>query len=157
MSWNGQPDRPDRPHVAGVPRREFLTGLAALGATALLPDALSAGQAPAASAPHRIDVHCHYSAPGFIAEIKARNTGQTGLMSWSTAKVLEDMDRTGVATSVWSTSEPGVWFGNDAAARTLARECNDTCARMVADHPTRFGMFATLPMPDVDGSLREIE
>jgi 6-methylsalicylate decarboxylase len=27
----------------------------------------------------------------------------------------------------------------------------------VSDHPTRFGAFATLPMPDVDGTLREIE
>jgi predicted TIM-barrel fold metal-dependent hydrolase len=28
---------------------------------------------------------------------------------------------------------------------------------MVRDHPGRFGMFATMPMPDVDGTLREIE
>jgi predicted TIM-barrel fold metal-dependent hydrolase len=137
------------------PRREFLAGLAALGATALLPDAFEA-QAPAAP-PHRIDVHTHFSAPGFIAAITARNTGQRPLMEWTPAKTLEDMDRDGVATSIVSTSEPNVWFGDNGAARRLARECNEYGARLMADHPGRFGFFTTLPLPDVDGALREIE
>src|SRR5262245_10070547 len=133
--------------IASVGRREFLVGLAAAGATALVPDVLRAAQArPAAPAPaHRIDVHYHFSSPGFIAAIKAHNTGQVPLMNWTPAKALEDMDRDGVATSIMSTSEPSVWFGDNAAARTLARECNEYGARLVADHPTRFGMFMTLP------------
>ena len=146
--------------VMPVGRREFLVGFAAAGATALVPDVLGAAQgrpASSAAAPHRIDVHYHFSSPGFIAAIRARNTGQTALMNWTPAKALEDMDRDGVATSIVSTSEPSVWFGDNAAARALARECNEYGARLVADRPTRFGMFATLPLPDVDGSLREIE
>ena len=127
-------------------RREFLAGLAALGATALAPDILTGQGRPAsAAAPYRIDVHYHGNSPGFIAAIKAHNTGQTALMNWTPAKALEDMDRDAVATSIMSTSEPGVYFGDAAAARTLARECNDYFARLVSDHPTRFGMFATLP------------
>jgi predicted TIM-barrel fold metal-dependent hydrolase len=140
-------------------RREFLAGLAAVGATAVLPDILRAGQAgPSPSvAPYRIDVHYHGNSPGFIAAIKAHNTGQTALMNWTPAKALEDMDRDGVATSIMSTSEPSVYFGDAAAARALARECNEYFARLVSDHPTRFGWFATLPLPDVDGTLKEIE
>jgi len=140
-------------------RREFLAGLAAVGATALVPDILEAAQTRPASSmpPFRIDVHYHGNSPGFIAAIKARNTGQTALMNWTPAKALEDMDRDGVATSIMSTSEPSVYFGDAAAARALARECNDYFARLVSDHPTRFGMFATLPLPDVDGALKEIE
>ncbi len=140
--------------IAHVRRREFLAGLAATGAIALVPEVLRGAQGrPAAPAPpHRIDVHYHFSSPGFIAAIKARNTGQVALMTWTPAKALEDMDRDGVATSIVSTSEPSVWFGDDAAARALARECNEYGARLMADHPGRFGMFATLPLPDVDGT-----
>jgi predicted TIM-barrel fold metal-dependent hydrolase len=144
---------------ARVRRREFIAGLAAAGVTTLVPDILKGAQVRpgAAAPPHRIDVHYHGNSPGFIAAIKARNTGQTALMNWTPAKALEDMDRDGVATSIMSTSEPSVYFGDAAAARALARECNEFGARLVADHPTRWGMFATLPLPDVDGSLREIE
>jgi predicted TIM-barrel fold metal-dependent hydrolase len=139
-------------------RREFLAGLAAIGASALVPDILAEAQTrPAGSAPFRIDVHYHGNSPGFIAAIKAHNTGQTALMNWTPAKALEDMDRDGVATSIMSTSEPSVYFGDAAAARALARESNEYFARLVSDRPTRFGMFATLPLPDVDGTLREIE
>ena len=65
-----------------VPRREFLVGLAALGASALVSGISSAAQAPVAVAakPYRIDVHYHFSSPGFIAAITARKTGQRPLM-----------------------------------------------------------------------------
>jgi predicted TIM-barrel fold metal-dependent hydrolase len=98
------------------------------------------------------------SPPRFISDvIVARKTGQQPLTQWTPEKAIEDMDRGGVATAITSVSEPGVWFGDNEAARRLARECNDYVGRLVADRPTRFGMFATLPMPDVAGSLREIE
>ena len=107
--------------------------------------------------PYRIDTHHHFSAPGFIAAIAARKTNQRPLELWTPSKAIEDMDKSGVATAMISTSEPSVWFGDNEAARKLARECNDYGARLMADHPGRFGMFSTVPLPDVDGCLREIE
>lgn len=79
-------------------------------------------------------------------------------MAWTPAKSIDAMDKAGIATSMTSISEPGVWFdGDNAAAQRLARECNEYGARMAGDYRGRFGQFASLPIPDVDASLREIE
>src|SRR5512135_1133822 len=72
-----------------VPRREFLARLAALGATALIPQATAFAQTQAPANPRRIDVHYHFSSPGFIAAITARKTGQRPLMEWTPAKAIE--------------------------------------------------------------------
>jgi predicted TIM-barrel fold metal-dependent hydrolase len=55
-----------------------------------------------------------------------------------------------------SITNPGLWFGDAPMTRTLARACNDYGATLVRDHPARFGLFAAMPLPDVDGALREI-
>jgi predicted TIM-barrel fold metal-dependent hydrolase len=66
------------------------------------------------------------------------------------------MDAAGVDVAFTSVSVPGLWFGDLAQTRDLATICNDYAAAMIAAHPRRFRMFAMLPLPDVDGALREI-
>src|SRR5690348_14782225 len=51
---------------------------------------------------------------------------------------------------------PGVHFGDDAAARKLARQVNEYLAGLKHDRPDRFGAFAALPRPDVEGTLEQI-
>lgn len=152
-------ERPGQSDFRRVPRREFLVGLAAVGASALLPGAhaLAQAQSSGTGRPWRIDTHHHVSSPRFIAEISGRHTGQWPLIRWTPAKSIEAMDEGEVATAILSTSEPGVWFGNDQAAAKLARECNEYTAKLMADYPGRFGMFAIVPLPYIDGALREIE
>jgi predicted TIM-barrel fold metal-dependent hydrolase len=60
----------------------------------------------------------------------------------------------GVA-QLWS----GLFAGADdvAAARRLARSSNEVAAEAIRGHPDRFGGFACLPLPDVDGALAEID
>ena len=138
-----------------VARREFLTGMAALGASVLIPRGEAAAQAPAAQ-PHRIDVHHHLFPPTYIAEALARKV-EGPRADWTPAKSIEEMDRAGVAVSITSIAAAGVSFLDEAGTRRLARECNEYAAKLVADHPGRFGIFAALPMPHVENTLREIE
>jgi predicted TIM-barrel fold metal-dependent hydrolase len=141
-------------------RREFLTGLAALGAVkTLIPQTRSSaqGRSVASARPFRIDTHTHFSTPKLFDLATARGVNQATLKDWTPERMLEQMEEGAVATSILSISDPGVHFGDNAAARALARECNEYAARMMRDHPGRFGFFAVLPLPDVDGALREAE
>ena len=36
------------------------------------------------------------------------------------------------------------------------RDCTSAAAKLMADYPGRFGLFASLPLPDIDASLKEI-
>ena len=68
------------------------------------------------------------------------------------------MHRCNVSKSILSISSPGTHLvpGEDAAARDLARECNKYLADMKKRRPEKFGFFATIPLPDIEGSLKEI-
>lgn len=113
--------------------------------------------------PRRIDVHHHLMPPHYIAaaghERLFRDSPSKLRMplEWTPERSVEEMDRHGIETAITSIATPGVWFDDNAAARRLARECNEYAARMSEDHPGRFGVFASLPLPDVDGCLHEIE
>jgi len=111
---------------------------------------------------HRIDTHHHVVPPCYLerhrdAILAVAHVHAPKLVEWTPAKSLEAMDRAGVATAITSISSPGVWFGDGAAARGMVRECNEFAAQMARDHKGRFGVFAALPLPDADASLREIE
>ena len=141
-------------------RRRFLGTLAAVGAASLLPAGALRGQGGA----RRIDVHQHFVSPSFHALLNAKNSPAApipGLGAWrdySPARAIGELDRVGIETAMLSITAPGVWFGDAQEARQLAREMNEfAMARMVGDHKGRFGLFAVLPLPDVDGALSEIE
>ena len=109
---------------------------------------------------NRIDVHTHFLPESYRAAASAAGhaqpDGMPALPEWSAAEHVAVMDRQGIATAMLSISSPGVHYGDDAAARDLARAVNEEGHRAVVDHPGRFGQFASLPIPDVDGAIAEI-
>jgi predicted TIM-barrel fold metal-dependent hydrolase len=102
-------------------------------------------------------VHHHVYPPAYISIAKENGITINPANRWTLQKTIEDMDRAGTATALTSITTPGLWFGNAAVSRKLSRECNEYAAKIVRDYPGRFGMFAALPLPDIDGSLKEIE
>jgi predicted TIM-barrel fold metal-dependent hydrolase len=143
-------------------RRDLLTGIGALGASALFPSGKLWSQTPAGN-PRRIDLHHHFGSPRWIKkEVEFKRPGWEAAKDNTPAKAIEGMDKAGVATAIVSCTERGVWFGDDFEkerqdAIALARDMNEFGAKMMSDYKSRFGLFAVLPLPDIDASLREIE
>src|SRR5712692_4858185 len=97
-------------------RRNFLGGLAALGAGALIQGGQSAAQT-AANNPRRIDVHHHFTPPAYLEFTRANNQGGgfgrggnnkqgkgggglgSAFAGWTLAEDLDDMDKNGTATA----------------------------------------------------------
>jgi predicted TIM-barrel fold metal-dependent hydrolase len=107
--------------------------------------------------PYRIDVH-HHVLPRFFVETLERVGNLTSfgvlLSDWSLEAHLAVMDRNKVAVGMASIPA-GFYFESDAFARDLARQSNDYLASLCREHPSRFGAFAALPLPDVEGALKE--
>ena len=148
------------PTAFPVDRRAFVTGgLAAFGAAFAGSGApmRSFAQGVSATNPRRIDIHHHFSPPQWLAFVRGRELLQPANAAWTPEKSIEDMDQGGVAAAMISITNPGLWFGDKEATRAIARECNEYGAKLVQQHPARFGLFCALPIPDVDATLREIE
>jgi 6-methylsalicylate decarboxylase len=143
-------------------RRDVLAGALALGAGRLLASAPARAQSTRLAA-GTIDVHHHFFPPvlqdstfrmlaGVFGQVPAR------VREWSPARAIEALDQNGVARAVVSTSSrPARSDMTVEEGRAQARACNEFGARMAQDYPGRFAQFGFLPMPDVEGSLREIE
>jgi predicted TIM-barrel fold metal-dependent hydrolase len=108
---------------------------------------------------HRIDTHQHIVPPGYARWMhqKGIRSGGLSLPSWSERSALKFMDGSDVQTGILSLSTPGVYLGDALEARRRAREVNEYTAEVVAGRPDRFGFFATLTLPDVEGALTEAE
>jgi predicted TIM-barrel fold metal-dependent hydrolase len=139
-------------------RRNFLAGgVAALGigASAVGSARPAQAQSPART---RIDVHHHFIPKFHIDAMQKPGRRAGGTPKWSPELSIEDMDKSGIATSIVSIAQPGIWYGDNVEeSRKLARDLNEYGAKMVRDFPGRFGLFAAIAPPDVEGSLKEIE
>jgi predicted TIM-barrel fold metal-dependent hydrolase len=107
--------------------------------------------------PGRIDTHQHIVPPAYATWLDRKGIAAGGLPipHWNADAAVALMDRHGIETGILSVSTPGVHLGDDAEARAMARRVNDYTAEVVAKHPGRFGLFATLTLPDVEGAIAE--
>jgi len=150
--------------TSNVSRRELLGKLAAGSAAWVAHNGARAQTGPASRI---IDCHHHFVSPAFLKALTAKQGHKTpgftsyfplGLWrNYTPARDIELMDQQGVTTAMISVTSPGVYFGDREEARGLAREMNEYGARMAADYKNRFGLFALLPLPLIEESLREIE
>ncbi len=126
----------------------------------------------------RYDLHTHYYPPSYFELIRktpgefafgtdptgrtiirhrgARFFGVTPGMT-DPAQRLTDMDRVGIDVEVLSVSTPNVFFAEGPGQVEVARIVNDAYAELIAQHPSRFKGFASIPMDAPDAALRELD
>jgi 6-methylsalicylate decarboxylase len=112
--------------------------------------------------PRAIDLHAHFLPERYRASALAHGQshpdGMPALPEWNAAAAVSMMDDVGIAAAALSISSPGVAFLESPAERAvLARAVNEDGAAAVAAYPDRFGLLASLPLPDVDAALAEID
>ena len=133
---------------------------AALALGGSLAVAAGCGLNPLAAAPSErlIDVHHHYFTPSWMAKRQKEIAESSGARyaGWTVQTALDQMDMSDCAMAVVSCGGPGTWTGDLESSRIVTRDVNEFGARMVRDYPRRFGFFASVPLPDTEGSLKEI-
>jgi predicted TIM-barrel fold metal-dependent hydrolase len=106
-----------------------------------------------------IDVHHHFLPPAFVDALAQSGhpaAACAAALAWSPEKSLAMMDESGIETAIVSLSLPGASFTGAADPAALARQSNEYAARLMADHPGRFGAFASLPLLDPPAALAEV-
>lgn len=109
---------------------------------------------------YRIDIHHHALPPDYVRAIGSDRIGRLLVSgktpTWTPQHSIEAMDRNGIEKAITSLSAPSLWLEDLDRTRSLTREFNEFGARIRDDYPRRFGLFASLPLPDIEGALREI-
>ncbi|MCX4145954.1 amidohydrolase family protein [Paraburkholderia madseniana] len=104
----------------------------------------------------KIDTHQHFLPKLYVDAVglDLLNAAMPGGVAptWSVEAALAMMDENGIDEGILSISSGPTL--PDAA--TLLRKCNDHAAELRTRHPGRFGSFASLPLPDIDASLKEV-
>ena len=137
---------------SALSRRAFIGSVTAAGVGALAPAAGGAQRAAGSSASRGlIDFHHHFDPP---AAVTGRQGG--GNQRWTAAGTVEEMEKAAVGVGMANLTASGTAPAGEAG-RKWARSLNDWAARTAGDYRGRFGLFATLPMLDIDGALQEVE
>jgi predicted TIM-barrel fold metal-dependent hydrolase len=108
----------------------------------------------------KIDMHVHYLPEAYRESLlKSGEEKPDGfpIPNWSVEKHLEVMKHLGVTTTMLSMSSPHINFGDEEAAKILARKVNEDGAKIVRKYPDEFGLLASLPLPNVENSIEEIK
>ncbi|MDL2280909.1 amidohydrolase [Selenomonadales bacterium OttesenSCG-928-I06] len=115
--------------------------------------------------PKRIDVHHHYNPQIYTDALYKYTAGQGAsgrlmpVNKWTMDMTLEIMDELQIDISILSTTDPGVApivRANREDGIAVCRKINEEAADLIAKD-SRFGVFATLPFPDMEAVVAEAD
>ncbi|MFT8350598.1 amidohydrolase family protein [Clostridium saccharoperbutylacetonicum] len=107
----------------------------------------------------KIDMHVHYIPRAYRRLVEFEVEGEPDgfpTPEWDVESHLKMMEYLGIATTMLSLSSPHLNFGDPEVAKRVARQANEEGAEAVEKYPNKFGLIASLPLPNVKDSIEEI-
>ena len=108
----------------------------------------------------KVDFHSHFLSPTYyqyLKEYEAERPDRFETPDWSLESHLKQMDRLGIAFSFISVSSPNLSGAPEEVEVRLVRQINQEGAGYARSEPKRIGLYASLPLPHVEASIREAE
>jgi|GEM_PF-302618 len=102
------------------------------------------------------DIHHHIVPDFYVEEMKSMGMSEFNTLKWprwNPDSSIKMMDAFQIEKAFVSLSAPGIYFKDAAYSEELSSRCNEYIAKMVKDHPQRFGGFASVTLPDVERAL----
>lgn len=103
-----------------------------------------------------IDTHHHFLPKVYVDEVGLDDLSKVmpdrRPPSWSPGATFELMEEFGIEKAILSMG----WLATMIDPAALYRKCNEAGAELVREYPARFGLFACLPLPNVDAALEEV-
>ena len=108
----------------------------------------------------KMDMHVHFLPQSYreaLLNCGEENPDGFPIPEWKPDKHLEVMNQLDISTSILSISSPHINFGDEQAAKILARRVNEEGTELVKKYPNKFGLLASLPLPNVEDSIKELQ
>jgi len=108
----------------------------------------------------RIDIHAHYIPTPYRKMLEKRGIDAPDdfpLPKWDIPIQLERMERLNIVFAALTISSPHAHYGDAAESIEVVRASNEEGFGYAREYPDKLGILATLPLPEVEESISEIE
>ena len=109
---------------------------------------------------NKVDFHSHILTKSYyeyLNKYEDKRPDNFDTPKWSENGHIKLMDKLGVIFAELSLSSPSLANAPEGERTEYARRINNEALEFVAKYPDRLGLFATIPLPDVDSSVKVAE
>lgn len=108
----------------------------------------------------RIDMHSHYFPDKYyhlLNKYDITHPDNVFVPKWNLKDHLSKMEKANIIYTALSITSPFFNFVDSSELAQAVRECNEEGSKIADENPDKIGILASLPLPDVQASIDEIE